>query len=558
MMLQDLVAGALQNALQDMGVHLETPIPFEHPRQPEMGHLSTTVAMGLARTLRKAPIAIAQDLVQRLGSVPKVASITAAGAGFINFTFMPEAFHDVLTSLDNQGIDIGRSFVGKGRTANVEYVSANPTGPLHAGHGRNCALGDTIANVLEFSGYQVTREYYFNNAGNQMNKLGESIAARVCELLEKSAVVAFPDDGYHGEYIRQIAADLVANATGTIAGFISAADVDGLKEFCKKAGEAWCFESIKQTLLSLNIVHSVYFNEDSLYTSGGVADTINKLRERGLVYEKDGALWFALSRLAEQDSKVERQDKVIVKSTGEPTYRLPDIAYHVDKLERGYNMVVDIFGADHIATVSDVLSGVEALGYDVSRVQVVIHQMVTFIEDGEVVKFSKRSGKSFTLNDLISEVGADVVRFFFVMRAPGTHLDFDLGLAKEEGDKNPVFYLLYAHARICSILRKAGANAAEASRADLSVLVHPRELELISLLSRFRATVERVAETLEPHTLTEYLRDVAASYHQFYHDCRILGSEPKLEQARLRLASVTRCALRNGLTVLGVAAPESM
>jgi arginyl-tRNA synthetase len=276
------------------------------------------------------------------------------------------------------------------------------------------------------------------------------------------------------------------------------------------------------------------------------------------VYDKEGAVWFALSQMHADDPKADRQDKVIVKSSGEPTYRLPDIAYHVEKLGRGFDMVVDIFGADHIATIPDVLSGVEALGFDATKVHVVIHQMVTFIENGAVVKFSKRSGKSFTLDELIDEVGADVVRFFFVMRAPGTHLDFDLGLAKEEGDKNPVFYLQYAHARICSILRKVVGGLPPASTVDLSVLTHPRELELISLLSRFRGVLERAAESLEPHTVADYLRDLAAAYHQFYHDCRILGSEPALESARLVLADVTRRAMRNGLYVLGVKAPESM
>jgi arginyl-tRNA synthetase len=271
------------------------------------------------------------------------------------------------------------------------------------------------------------------------------------------------------------------------------------------------------------------------------------------VYEKDGATWFALTELGNQ------QDKVIVKSTGEATYRLPDIAYHRDKLQRGYDVVVDIFGADHIATVPDVLAGVRALGFDTDRVRVVIHQMVTFVENGEVVKFSKRSGKSFTLDELIDEVGADVVRFFFIMRAVGTHLEFDLGLAKEEGDKNPVFYLQYAHARICSILRKAHEKGVEVqASADLSCLVHPREIELISLLSRMKASVERSCENLEPHTIAEYLRDLAGAYHNFYHDCRILGAEEPLESARLFLADVTRRAMRNGLLLLGVGTPERM
>ncbi len=557
MTLQEILAAPLRSVLDGMGVSPETQAPFEIPRQQGFGHLSTTVAMGLARELRKPPKAIAEEIIERLGSLPMVEKLEVAGAGFINVTFKPEAFHTVLRSLDGMGDDIGRSSIGGGQSVNVEYVSANPTGPLHAGHGRNCALGDTIANTLAWAGYDVTREYYFNNAGNQMNKLGESIAARVCEALGKSDVLPFPEDGYHGEYIVDVANELVGQHGDQLTQLVDSGAIDDLKAQCRKAGETWCFEQIKKTLHVLNIHHDVFFNEDSLYGSGRVEKTIANLRERGLVYEKDGALWFALSKMPNA-TNVDRQDKVIVKSTGEPTYRLPDIAYHVEKLERGYGMLVDIFGADHIATIPDVLSGVEALGHDASKVRVVIHQMVTFIEDGAVVKFSKRSGKSFTLDDLIDEVGADVVRFFFVMRTPGTHLDFDLNLAKEEGDKNPVFYLQYAHARICSILRKATAGVPDTASVDLSVLTHERELELIAIISRFRSTVERAAETLEPHIIAEYLRDLAGAYHQFYHDCRILGSEPVLEQARLVLANITRRALHNGLMILGVKAPESM
>lgn len=564
MTLQDLLLERLRSSLLTIGAPADTPIVFEVPRQDGFGHLSTTVAMGLARQLRKSPRVIAEEIVSHLCSVPMVEKIEIAGAGFINVTFLPEAFHHVLRSLQTEGEAIGRSTVGRGLKVNVEYVSANPTGPLHAGHGRNCALGDTIANVLTWTGYDVTREYYFNNAGNQMNKLGLSIASRVCEALGKPDVLPFPEDGYHGEYIITIAQRIVASDVTVVNTLLATNDLKMLQDMCRKAGEQWCFESIKHTLSSLNIHHDVYFNEDSLYheREGGqgsrVQQTIADLRQRDLVYDKEGAVWFALSRLQAEGDNTERQDKVIVKSSGEPTYRLPDIAYHVEKIERGFDMLVDIFGSDHIATIPDVLSGVEALGHDASKVRVVMHQMVTFIEDGEVVKFSKRSGKSFTLDELIDEVGADVVRFFFVMRTPGTHLDFDLNLAKEEGDKNPVFYLQYAHARICSILKKVEGGFVSASTPDLSVLTHRCELELIGLLSRFRPALERASETLEPHSVADYLRDLAAAYHQFYHECRILGSEPALQQARLLLADVTRRAMYNGLMVLGVAAPEVM
>ena len=547
-MMQKYIEAELQASCSAAGLQIDLPIPFGVPKQEGHGHLSTNIAMMHAKAIGKQPRALAQEIVDGVAASPLIAKLEVAGPGFINVTFSDAVYHAMLRDLNLLGDEIGRSDAGKGRTANIEYVSANPTGPLHAGHGRNCSVGDTIANLLAWNGFAVTREYYFNNAGNQMNMLGKSIYVRLQHALGNQDV-EFPEDGYHGEYIQEIAAAL-ANEHGEQ---LRAMSTDDAMAFCRKAGEAWCFESIKRTLNALNIHHDVYFNEDSLYGSGKVAATVEALRQRGLVYEKDGATWFALTQVGNP------QDKVIIKSTGEPTYRLPDIAYHRDKLERGFDTVVDIFGADHIATVPDVLAGVKALGFDTDRVRVVIHQMVTFVEDGQVVKFSKRSGKSFTLDDLIEEVGADVVRFFFIMRAVGTHLEFDLGLAKEEGDRNPVFYLQYAHARICSILRKAHERGVTLNtEADLSVLSHDREIELISMLSRFRSTVERAADNLEPHVIAEFLRDLAGAYHNFYHDCRILGAEPPLESARLLLADVTRRAMRNGLLILGVGTPDRM
>lgn len=548
-MLQRFIEDHITQALQVIGAPNGTVAPFELPRQEGHGHVATTVAMTLAKSLKQNPRMLAQALVDALPKrMDHVQSVEIAGPGFINISFAPSAFHVLLRGMYDEGDTLGRSTMGRGKRVNVEYVSANPTGLLHAGHGRNCAVGDTLANIYSWCGYEVTREYYFNNAGNQMNKLGESIMVRVQHLLGDVSAV-FPEDGYHGEYIQTIAEEIVRNSRTTVAG-LSGSD---LHAYCRKQGEDWCFNAIKETLKTLNIEHDVFFNEDSLYSEGKVEQTIADLRSKGLVYEQDGATWLALTKL---DQPV---DKVIVKSSGEPTYRLPDIAYHREKLLRGYDEIVDVFGADHIATIPDVLAGVRALGFDTDKVHVVIHQMVTFLENGEVVKFSKRSGKSFTLDDLIDEVGADVVRFFFVMRAVGTHLEFDLGLAKEEGDKNPVFYLQYAHARICSIIRKAtDAGIAVNSMADLSVLTHPAELALIGLLARFHSTLERACTNVEAHSICDYLRDLAAAYHAFYHDCRILGAEAPYQDARLYLAEVTRRAMKNGLTLLGVRAPEQM
>lgn len=548
-MMQHYIEPRMREALASLGVDDAILIPFEVPRQEGHGHLSTTIAMSLAKSMRKSPKAIAESIVAALGTeIPFVTNVEIAGAGFINITFSDAVFHTMLSQLVSEGDSIGRSTYGNAKRVNVEYVSANPTGPLHAGHGRNCAVGDTIANLYTWCGFDVTREYYFNNAGNQMNKLGESIYARVMHRLGNEDY-PFPEDGYHGDYIHDVAQTIADNHREA---FLAMSEVDQ-KAFCRKQGETWCFNSIKHTLLALNIKHDVFFNEDTLYTEGKLTETVEALRNADLVYEKDGATWLALEKLGNP------HDKVIVKSTGEPTYRLPDIAYHRDKLERGYDIVVDIFGSDHIATIPDVISGVRALNFDADRIKVVIHQMVTFIDEGNVVKFSKRSGKSFTLDELIDEVGADVVRFFFVMRAVGTHLEFDLGLARQEGEKNPVFYLQYAHARIASILRKGLEKGLSVDHsADLSSLIHISEIELISLLTRFRTVVERACQYHEPQALTEYLREVAAAYHNYYHNCKILGAESGLENARLLLADVTRRAMRNGLTMLGVAAPDSM
>jgi arginyl-tRNA synthetase len=548
-MLQSIVEPFLRDALNHLEVPADTPLPLEYPRQEGFGHLSTTVAMGLARSLRQNPRVIAQSIVDALPKdIAGVESVSVAGAGFINFTFSADAFQRILSELQSRGEQLGRSLIGAGATVNVEYVSANPTGFLHAGHGRNCAVGDTLASLYSWCGYNVTREYYFNNAGNQMNKLGESIMVRLLHVLGHSDEV-FPEDGYHGEYITTIAEHIAETQRAAVLQM----DREALHAHCKKQGELWCFDAIRSTLKTLGISHDVFFNEDSLYSDGKVDETVAALRSLGLVYESEGATWFALTKLGQQ------QDKVIIKSSGEATYRLPDIAYHRDKLERGFDVLVDVFGADHIATIPDVLAGVQALGFDTTRVRVVIHQMVSFLENGEAVKFSKRSGTSFTLDDLINEVGADVVRFFFVMRAVGTHLEFDLALAKEEGDRNPVFYLQYAHARICSILRRADEKGLRLTGDEqLTCLKHPSEIHLILSLSRFQETVERACLHLEPHTLCDYLRDLAGAYHAFYHDCRILGEDPAVERARLALADVTRAAMKNGLTILGVSAPEQM
>ena len=563
--MRDYLDAQLRAVLDAMdGVPDDFEPELEKPAQPEHGDLATNTAMRLAGALKNNPRAIAENLAARLREQvdpTRIEAIEVAGPGFINFRFADTYLIDGLAEVLKAGEDFGRTDTHAGQTALVEYVSANPTGPLTVGHGRNAVLGDTIANLLDWTGYDVTREYYFNDAGRQMRVLGASVRARYEALVQPDGPTkmltmddgttvevpeSFPDDGYLGDYIVDIAQTLVDEHGDALLG---ADDVAPFKE----AAEEAIFAEIEATLARLNIEMDAFFNEHSLYETDSVWDTLDALREAGYVYEDDGAVWFKTTAFGKE------QDTVLVKSSGEPTYRLPDIAYHADKFERGFDVMVDIFGADHIATYPDVLSGVEVLGYDADKVDVVIYQFVTLVRGGEPVKMSTRRASYVTLDELIDEVGADVTRFFFLMRSPNTHLDFDLDLAKEASDTNPVFYLQYAHARICSIVDKAEETGFSFDdEADLSLLTHEAETALMKTLLRFPSRIQNAAEARRPHRLINYLRDVAEAFTQFYGHCRIIGEEQALATARMRLAQATRIVLRNGLSILGISAPESM
>ena len=381
-----------------------------------------------------------------------------------------------------------------------------------------------------------------------MNMLSKSIFARYQHLIGNTDY-PFPEDGYHGDYIQEIATKAYSIHRKSLE-----VETPHNLEICKKLGEDWCFASILETLQKMNIHQDTYFNEDSLFTDGTISSLLKELQSTNLSYEKDGATWLRFSEI--DDSLT---DRVIVKSTGEPTYRLPDIAYHRTKFDRGYDLIVDIFGADHIATIPDVKAGVKALGYDVSKLKVLIYQFVTLWDNGEQVKMSKRSGKSYTLDELIEEVGADVVRFFFIMRGAQTQLEFDLQIAREQNDKNPVYYLQYVHARICSLLLQLEEQSINVEpNPDLSSLLHTSEITLIQTLSRFEEATSRAALLLEPQIIAEYLREVASAFHSFYHDCRILGTEQMIMNARIQLALLTKTVIKNGLTILGITSPEKM
>ncbi|MEM1125022.1 MAG: arginine--tRNA ligase [Bacteroidota bacterium] len=536
---------------------------FETPNNPDHGDLSTNAAMKLARYLRKAPRQIASDLQAALEArldPTRVSAVEVAGPGFINFRFADHYLTTQLADLLAQGLRYGRSDVGAGQTALVEYVSANPTGPLTVGHGRNAVLGDTMANVLDWLGYDVTREYYFNNAGRQMRVLGHSVRARYEALVhpdgptktistdngDLEVPASFPDDGYQGDYIADIAQALYDEQG---AALMASADEGPFKQ----AAEQTIFADIDATMQRLGIQMDTYFNEDDLYRSNKIWDVLDALRADGHIYDQDGAVWFKTTAFGKE------KDTVLVKSTGEPTYRLPDIAYHANKFERGFARVVDVFGADHIATYPDVLKGVELLGHDPAQVDVIIYQFVTLVRGGELVKMSTRKATYVTLDELMDEVSEDVTRFFFLMRSPNTHLEFDLDLAREASDKNPVFYLQYAHARICAILRKAEEVGFRFDHeADLALLTHEAEQALMKELFRFPAVLQRAADVQGPHVISTYLREVAVAFTQFYGACRIVGEETALATARMRLAEATRLVVRNGLAVLGISAPERM
>ncbi|NOX64925.1 MAG: arginine--tRNA ligase [Chlorobi bacterium] len=522
----------------------DVDITFSPPNQSDHGDQSTNMAMLLTKKLKKNPREIASEIIENL-SIDKsvITKVEIAGPGFINFFFSAEYLANIIQKINDQNENFGRSDKYKNKKANIEFVSANPTGPLTVGHGRNAVIGDTVANLLEWIGYEVDREYYFNNAGRQMRVLGESVQLRYLELLGES--IEFPEDYYQGEYIKEIAQHLI-NEYGE-----SLKDEPDETKF-KERAEKEIFDEIRSTLRSLNIEMQTFYNEHSLYEDGKIDMILKKFEEMGLSYKKDNAVWLKLTEIGNE------QDKVIVKSTGEPTYRLPDIAYHTTKFDRGFDLIIDLFGSDHNATYPDVMAGLRALGYDTEKVKVLIHQFVTILDKGEVVKMSTRKANYITLDELVEAVGKDVVRYFFNMRSLTSHLNFDIDLAKKQSEENPVFYLQYAHARIASILKMTSEQNLSESYGDLELLNTPTEMNLMKKLHQFEEEVLYSGENYEPHRIANYLEDTAALFHKFYTECRILGTEEKLASARIALAMATQTVIKNGLTILGVSAPDRM
>ncbi len=541
---QEYIQQKLQAFLKERGIE-GVEVQIEKPKEEKFGDFATNLALQLARHLKKNPRQIAEEIKAFVGEDSQfVRKIEIAGPGFVNFFAAAANIYAQLAEILQKKEQYGKSTQEAGKKANVEFVSANPTGPLTIGHGRGAVYGDTVARLLEAVGYTVTREYYFNNAGRQMRILGESVRLRYLELCGEK--IDFPEEYYQGAYIIDIARSIYEEKG------------DALKEetditYFKDRAEQVIFDDIKRTIKRLGFEFDVFYNERSLYDEGKIDEVVEGLRKKGLVAERDGAVWFLTSKLGFE------KDRVIIKSTGEPTYRLPDMAYHVEKIKRGFDLIIDVFGADHIATYPDVLAAVKALGYDADRIKVLIHQFVTLYENDEVVKMSTRRANFVTLDELLDEVGSDVTRYFFLMRSMSSHLNFDLTLAKKQSDENPVFYIQYAHARICSILKLAREKEIDLTISpDLSLLSTTEELNLIKHLIRFPQLVQACAKDFETHRLANYLFDLATLFHKFYTECRVISDNVSLSQARLALIDATRHVLANGLGLLGISAPDHM
>lgn len=517
---------------------------IEVPKREGQGDFSTNFALVCAGLDKKKPRDLAMQMAALLEKMELIERVDVAGPGFINLFLKNTIWATVLAPVYEQDQRFGYSEVGAGKRVLVEFVSANPTGPLSVGHGRNAVLGDSIARVLAAAGYNVQREYYFNDAGRQMRVLGGSTRARYLELL--GLPNEFPEDGYQGDYIYDIARAMIKEGGDKFRD----ADIAVFKEHAQKA----IFADIDATLKRIGITFDTYFNEHTLYEDGRIKAVVEELRAKGLVYEDQGATWFKTSELGLE------KDRVIIKSTGEPTYRLPDIAYHQDKFRRGYDWMVDIFGSDHIATVPDVMAGVRALGYDDKMVTVVLYQFVTLLRDGKQVKMSTRKATFVTVDELVDEVGPDALRFFFLMRKPDNMIEFDLDLAKKQSQENPVYYVQYAHARLCSIERQAKEQGVttDGAAGALGWLVEPEEYALLKALADYPQMVAGAAMDLAPHRVVFYLMDLAGQFHGYYNKHKVLTEDKQLSAVRLYLCGALKRVFRNGLQLIGLQAPESM
>ncbi len=534
----------LSEALSSLGLATNS-VRLDPSKKSELGDISSGIALSLAKSAEKPPMELAETIQNQLKLSEDICSaVTVSEPGFLNFHIATDYLQNQLTGIVSANGDYGKSGVGKSQRALVEFVSANPTGPLTVGHGRQAVLGDVVAKILEWNGYSVEREYYYNDAGRQMRLLGESVRARYLEILGEKG--RFSEEGYEGEYIREIAQKIYDEKGGTLK------DETELTVF-RNTAEEELFADIKSTVEQLEIHFDSFVNEQRFYDEGSIDEVVTLLREKGLVYDQDGAVWLKTTEFGKED------DTVLIKSSGEPTYRLPDTAYHRDKVERGYDLIVDIFGADHKDTYPDVIATIGALGYETDQIRVLIHQFVSLLRNGKKVKMSTRKATFVTLDELIEMVGVDVVRYFFIMRNRQSHLNFDIDLAEKESDVNPVYYLQYAHARICNILKHANETGAKSGgEPNLTLIKKDEELSLIKSLIHFPETMMNALENLEPQTVAGYLQWTATQFHKFYSKHRVVTDDKELTTARLFLVSAVKTVLANGLEILGISQPEKM
>ncbi len=538
---------------------------LEVPPQKEFGDYAANVAMVLSRQAKKPPRVVADAILQNMGKPEWLERAEIAGPGFLNFYLKATWLYDALAQVLEAGSNYGRSDIGNGARVQVEFVSANPTGPLHVGHGRGAAVGSVLSNIMAAAGFAVTKEFYINDAGNQMDCLTDSVIARYLQALaaggEKAGTIEFPENGYHGRDIIELAEDILANHISgeeflTRGGSFDPAAIPAeLYDAFKELAQQEKLARIKKDLADFGVTFDVWFSEKTLHEGGAVLGAARELQSKGYIYEKDGALWLKSTDFGDD------KDRVVIRENGVPTYLAADIAYHRDKFHRGFKQVINLWGADHHGYIARMKAAVGALGFDPDRLEVIILQMVSLYQNGEQVKMSKRTGQGVTLSELIEEVGRDAARFFFIMRSTDSQLDFDLDLAKSQTSDNPVYYIQYAHARICSIFRQAkeaGVVMPAVRDTDLTVLALPVETELIKKILSFKEETELAALRREPHRMARYAHELAALFHSFYNHCRVMTDDPAVQKARIILVLATQIVLRNVLGILGVDAPEKM
>lgn len=538
--------------LAETDINISDMIKLEVPKDKQHGDFACNIAMMLAKQLRLAPRQIAETVTSHILADADIAKTEVAGAGFINFYLTPNWLYKAMEQIENQGTDYGKIDIGKGKKVMVEFVSANPTGPMHMGNARGGALGDCLASVLEYAGYEVTREFYVNDAGNQIEKFGNSLNARYVQALCGENSIEFPEDGYHGDDIKEHAKAFIEINGDKYLNCDESERKAALVEYALEKNVT----SLREDLEKYRIVYDVWFRESKLHNDGEVTAAIEKLKENGYTYEEDGAVWLNCEKMGLE------KNEVLVRKNGIPTYFAADIAYHMNKLTtRGYDWAINIWGADHHGHVARMKKALDAVGTGGDKLDVVLMQLVRLMQNGEVVRMSKRTGKAITLSDLLEEISVDAARFLFNMRSAGSHLDFDLTLAAEQSNDNPVFYVQYAHARICSILRllaEEGISVKPYADINPSVLVEEAELTLLKKLTDLPDEIRAAAESLEPARITRYLMELATDFHSFYNSCRVKGEVEELMAARLKLIDSVRIVMKGIMTMLKITAPEKM